>query len=647
MRLRVVLGIAVSAVFCATFAVADAQQPPTLRADIVSTSAGDYPAARAVVSIENTGTVDVKSLTAANFQATVNGKPARILSADLASSQNAPLDVLLLMDISGSMAGEPIKQSKDAATGLIQALAPNDRVAVISFADTVTLVQDFTADRALASAAIAGLTAWGNTALYDATAAAAFKAATSQSPRRAIILLSDGANGGVTAKTPRDQALSAATAAGVPFFAIGEGKDIDRAYLTQLSTVSKGRYLEAPKVSDLGGLFTSISELLTSQFIVTFDGSAASGAQEAPIAITVQSGAASVTAQGTFKPGPNFSPPVIVSVTGISAGEALSEQRVITAVPDRTEGLTRVAFYVDGVNVYETAKPPYTFTYDPKAFGSAAHTLKASVMAGTRSFDSAPVSFTSHAPAVAPKSGGGVSLPWLPIAAALIIVALVGIVATVVMRARRDRGGDLSGPAADQRITPWVARHRNFSEPPLEAVEETPEGAEEVGEPMGVLISRAGPLLGTEYVVGGKPMSIGSGTGCGVHIRDMALSTEEARIWVRDGHLMVHKMTRLTAIAADGVSGGWTILEPGDRLDIGAHAFEFRLWSAPPPESEREDVEPAEVPNVLRDPNTPRPIGSRPTALPLAASGLGAIWPREDAPRPMNDQPSDLDAQAG
>lgn len=646
MRLRLMLGIAVSAVFCATFAVADAQQPPNLRADIVSTTAGDYPAVRAVVSIENTGTSDVKSLTAANFQATVNGKPAKILSADLASSQNAPLDVLLLMDISGSMAGEPLKQSKDAATGLIQALAPNDRVAVMSFADTVTLVQDFTADRSLASAAIAGLTAWGNTALYDGTAAAAFKAATSQSPRRAIILLSDGANGGVTAKTPRDQAISAVANAGVPLFAIGEGKDIDRAYLTQLSTASKGRYLEAPKVSDLGGLFASISELLTSQFIVTVDGSAASGAQEAPIAITVQSGAASATAQGTFKPGPNFSPPVIVSVTGISAGEALSEQRVITAVPDRTDGLTRVAFYVDGVNVYETVKPPFTFTYDPKAFGAAAHTLKVSVMVGTRSFDSAPVSFTSHAPAVAPKSGGGVSLPWLPIAAGLIIVFLVGIAAMVVMRARRDRGGDLTGPAADQRITPWAARHRNL-EPPSEAVEDAPEGAEEVGEPMGVLISRAGPLVGSEYVVGGKPVSIGSGSGCGVRIRDMTVSAEEARIWVRDGHLMVHKMTRLTAIAADGVSGGWTILEPGDRLDIGAHAFEFRLWSAPPPEPEREDAEPAEVPNVLRDPNAPRPIGSRPTASPLAASGLGAIWPREDASQLANGERSDLDAQAG
>ena len=112
-------------------------------------------------------------------------------------------------------------------------------------------------------------------------------------------------------KTTRDQALAAAAGVGVPYFAIGEGTDIDRAYLTQLATASNGRYLEAPKATDLSGLFASIGQLLTGQFIVAFDASAASGAAEAPVTITLQSGAASATAQATFKPGPGFVPPPI------------------------------------------------------------------------------------------------------------------------------------------------------------------------------------------------------------------------------------------------------------------------------------------------------------------------------------------------
>ncbi len=651
MRVKWLLSIVAIAVMGATVTVAHAQQPSSLRADIASIAAGDYPSARAVVNIDAAGVFDIKSLTATNFAATVGGTPAPILSADLASSQNAPLDVLLLMDVSGSMAGEPMKQSKEAAKGLVQQLAPNDRVAVMSFADTVKLVQDYTIERGNVNSAIDGLAAKGNTALYDATAAAAFKSGTSGSgsTRRAIILLSDGAQDGVKLKTTRDQALTAATSAGVPFFAIGEGKGIDQAYLTQLATSSRGRYLEAPKATDLTGLFASIGELLTSQFIVTFDASAAPASADTPVTITLDAGGTKATAQATFKPGAAFAPPPIaVVLTGITEGESLSQARVVMAVFDATQGLTRVAFYVDGVNVFETAKAPYEFTFDPHAYGAASHTLKAGVVAGTRTFDSPAVSFTSTIAAPPPTSSGSSSrLPLLPIAGGVALLVVLFLAGTVVMRLRRSAGDiTISGPAADQRITPWVARHRNLEPRAEETVNELPAVAvEEVGEPMGVLVSRGGLLLGTEYVVGGKPVIIGSAARCAVRINDPSLAGEEARIWVRDEHLMVHKMSRLSDIAADGVSGGWTILQPGDTLDIGEHRFEFRLWAEPPPPTE--DEPPTPVPNILRDPDAPRPIGPRPSTAPASASGLGVIWPREEAPHaaPPEDSP-DLDAQA-
>lgn len=639
-------GIVVCVLLFATLSVSHAQQPPTLRADIVSVAAGDYPAARAIVNIDTSGG-DIEGLTAANFAASVGGKAAPVLSADLASSQNLPMDVLLLMDSSGSMAGEPIKQAKSAAKGFVEALGPNDRVAVISFADTVKLVQDYTTDRAQTNAAIDGLTAKGNTALYDATAAAAFKAGTSPSSRRAVILLSDGAQAGVKMVTTRDQAIAAATGVGVPFFAIGEGKDIDRAYLTQLGSVSKGRYLEAPKLSDLSGLYASIGQLLQSQFIVTFDASSAADALETSVVITLQAGASSATAQATFKPGPGFAPPpVTVTLTGLTEGEAIGETRTITATPDRTADLARIAFYVDGVNVFETAVAPYVFAFDPNAYSADVHSLKAAAIVGTKTFESAPIAFSSHPPVVTKSrgGGGGVSLPLLPIAAVaggIVVIVLFGAFVRIVVR--RGRDGNVDGPPAEQRITPWVTRHRMLAAPPeeLEPPGESEEAAvEEVGEPMGVLISRGGPLLGSEHVVGGTPVSIGSGARCGVRIDDGALSEEEARIWIRDGHLMLHRMTRLSVIASDGASGGWTILQPGDTLDVGQHRFEFRLWAPRPPEAE--DA-PSDIPNILRDPDIPRPVPPRPAAAP---AGLGQIWPVEDVPQPAPEEAPDLDEQA-
>jgi hypothetical protein len=113
--------------------------------------------------------------------------------------------------------------------------------------------------------------------------------------------------------------------------------------------------------------------------------------------------------------------------------------------------------------------------------------------------------------------------------------------------------------------------------PTADALEPEPEPVESPGEPLGVLIARDGKTVGSEYNVGASPVSIGSGARCGVRVDDSGMAAEEARTWVRKGHLMVHKMTRLTTLVADGTSGGWQILQPGDTFTVGAHTFEFRL----------------------------------------------------------------------
>src|SRR6476646_4587779 len=132
------------------------------------------------------------------------------------------------------------------------------------FDDRVETIQDYTADRAAATAAIDRLEAHGNTALYQATVGAALKAGTSTANRRAIILLSDGADYGVKTDITRQTAIDAAASAGVPFFAIAEGADIDGEYLTAIGQRSGGRFLSAPTPQDLKALYDGIARLLES-----------------------------------------------------------------------------------------------------------------------------------------------------------------------------------------------------------------------------------------------------------------------------------------------------------------------------------------------------------------------------------------------
>jgi len=82
-----------------------------------------------------------------SFNAWINDQPliVRGLQTDTA---RLPASVLLLVDVSGSMAGEPMNQARAAMQQFIAGLDAQDQVAVMSFASNVQLLQDFTADRA-------------------------------------------------------------------------------------------------------------------------------------------------------------------------------------------------------------------------------------------------------------------------------------------------------------------------------------------------------------------------------------------------------------------------------------------------------------------------------------------------------------------
>ena len=99
-------------------------QDAGLRATIQSVTELPYPNAQAVVNIEDTSGGSLAGLEASNFIVTSNGKPAKVSKAELASSQTIPLDVLLLIDTSGSTQGEGLAQAKSAAISLRSRIFP-------------------------------------------------------------------------------------------------------------------------------------------------------------------------------------------------------------------------------------------------------------------------------------------------------------------------------------------------------------------------------------------------------------------------------------------------------------------------------------------------------------------------------------------
>jgi VWFA-related protein len=128
----------------------------------------------------------VTGLTASDFVLRDDGALRHV---ELVAVDTLPLPTLLVLDTSGSVAGEKLRQLQAAAHVLVQRLH-GDQVGLLTFGNEIRFRVPFTTDTAQVEAAMAGIRAAGATALYDA-----LYAATLVSPPRGralLVLFTDG-----------------------------------------------------------------------------------------------------------------------------------------------------------------------------------------------------------------------------------------------------------------------------------------------------------------------------------------------------------------------------------------------------------------------------------------------------------------------
>lgn len=272
-------------------AVADGPVSVTL------TSADDsaFPTVTAVVLADEAGK-PLPSLSPDELSVTENGKPADVVSVTPSSSTRVPLELVLAIDTSGSMAdisgggGTKLSQAQAAAIGLLKSLAQGDRAALIGFDQQVRVEQPATADLSLVINAIGRLSPRGNTALYDAVGKATELASQAQNPRRAVVLLTDGNDFGGISTLTREASLARTASTNTIFYTIGVGSDADTAYLTQLANGSGGHFFPAAEGTDLPAISAAIQEQLRSYFVLTVRSTAEASGTERTIQVSIQSG---------------------------------------------------------------------------------------------------------------------------------------------------------------------------------------------------------------------------------------------------------------------------------------------------------------------------------------------------------------------
>ena len=171
-----------------TCLLALAQAPPTPPA---SPAPPTFPADVRVVEVAafvSEGGQPVTGLQAGDFDLLVDGVRQE---PELAAGPGAPVNAILVLDTSASVAGERLEQLKAAGRGLLDALAAKDQATLFTFSHDVRLASPPSEDFAAARAALDGAAASGSTALFDAVYAS-LQVADRRQGRPLVLVFSDG-----------------------------------------------------------------------------------------------------------------------------------------------------------------------------------------------------------------------------------------------------------------------------------------------------------------------------------------------------------------------------------------------------------------------------------------------------------------------
>lgn len=234
------------------------------------------------------------------------------------------LDVVLVLDRSGSMTTTMMNQAKQAAKTLVDQFDDTSRVAVVSFSSTVSTdvaltLLDTAAARTAVKAQIDALSAYGNTAIGDAarTALNLHLAATAAGGQanRVVFLLTDGENN--TGESPLG-VVSDYQQAQIPLFTFGFGSGASLSTLSQMATQTGGKYYYSPTtLTEITQVFQDAKDI----------------ASNAPSLV-----------QGTFTAAPGA--PV---QSDFAVDAAMSRLNVIATFPGSSSAATMVLYSPSGV----------------------------------------------------------------------------------------------------------------------------------------------------------------------------------------------------------------------------------------------------------------------------------------------------------
>jgi Ca-activated chloride channel family protein len=186
----------------------------------------------------------VQDLTARDFEVFDTGQARQI--ADFRNDVTG-VSVAILFDVSGSMEGQ-LRFAREAATHVLSWLDTRDEASVFTFDTQLDQRAPFTVGLRTLPEAMSRVVPFGATSLHDAIAQTARQVGEREGRRRAVVVLTDGAD--TASRLKPSEVAAVASEIDVPVYIIGTVSSIDNPS-EEVATISVERSPLAGPLTDL------------------------------------------------------------------------------------------------------------------------------------------------------------------------------------------------------------------------------------------------------------------------------------------------------------------------------------------------------------------------------------------------------------
>jgi Flp pilus assembly protein TadB/Mg-chelatase subunit ChlD len=264
--------------------------------DLVRVNKGvTFPDQKYVLSLQT-----VRSLTNHDVTVTENGGPVlhqSLVPASQASEKT--FGVVLVLDTSYSMSGEPLNTAVEAEQAFANYRNPNQELGALNFWNGWKVALPLTTSATKISTALSSIPpVHGGTHIYDAVAQAEAMLTAAHIGSGSIVVLSDGADRNSTktlhevGKTARD--------ANMRIYTIGlAGPTFNPRTLRTLAAAGNGEYQQAKTTADLKPLFEQLGQQISSEYLLQYTSQAG---PNKPVVVKVQVNGAGTKVTGYRTP---------------------------------------------------------------------------------------------------------------------------------------------------------------------------------------------------------------------------------------------------------------------------------------------------------------------------------------------------------